>query len=129
MIVVREVWLIKSEDKNKAELAIKKPACPKCGSNQVYFDEEKGNYVCKECGFFGSPDDSTSRASIYIKTPSSLGLDADGVFFIIQCSDEIMKNVEKRLKKYGEKYTAKEAVLKKVDEQDSSAIQGLGSIF
>lgn len=125
---MREVWLIDSENKNKAEILLKKGSCPECGSMNIYFDDSKETYVC-ECGHTGSIDDSTSRASIAIKSPGSLGFQEQGVFFIINCSEDVMKKVEKKLSDYGKKYENKEKVLEKYDEQEDQAIQGFGNIL
>jgi hypothetical protein len=95
---MKEVFLIKSENKIKAEDALKN-------------------------------DDLVSRGSISLKSPDSLGLEEEGYFVIIDTSEEGIKKAEELLKPFGSKYEKKDDVLKKLQDQEDSAIQGFGNIL
>ena len=74
-------------------------------------------------------DDLVSRGSIMLKSPSSLGIKEDGYFVIIDASEEGVKKAEELLKEFGPKYDKKDNVLKKIQEDEDSAIQGFGNIL
>ncbi len=96
--MMKEVFLIKSEFKSKAETVLKS-------------------------------DDEISRGSIQIKDPSSLDIDEEGVFIIVDLPENLIEKAEDLLKDFGEKYKDKEKVLEKIKEQEDSAIQGFGNIL
>ncbi len=95
---MKVVYLVKSENKNKAELALK-------------------------------GDEIVNRGSIMIKEPSSLDMDEDGVFFILDLNDNAAKRAEELMKGLGEKYKNKDKVIRKIEEQEESAVQGFGNIL
>lgn len=92
------VYLIKSENKNKAEIALK-------------------------------TDEIVNRGSITIKEPSSLDIEEDGVFFILDASEAALKRAEELLKDFGTKYKHGEKVIKAVEEQENAAMSGFGNIL
>ena len=95
---MKVVYLIKSENKNKAELALK-------------------------------ADEIVNRGSITIKEPSSLDIDEEGVFFILDLNEAALKRAEELLKGLGEKYKHSEKVLGAVEEQENAAMSGFGNIL
>lgn len=74
-------------------------------------------------------DDLVSRGSITIREASSLGIKEEGYFIVIDASEGAMKRAEEIMKELGEKYKEKEKVLKRIEEQESSAIEGFGNIL
>jgi transcription initiation factor TFIIIB Brf1 subunit/transcription initiation factor TFIIB len=34
----------------KKEKVIKKNECPECGSNNVFYNKDKGQIICRDCG-------------------------------------------------------------------------------
>ena len=74
-------------------------------------------------------DDVISRGSITLKEASSLGIEKEGYFIIIDVSEEAMKKAEELLKDLAKKYEKKDEVLAKIQEQEDSAIQGFGNIL
>jgi len=94
---MKEVFLVKSENKQKVEDLLKK-------------------------------DDVVSRGSITIKVPASLDMKENGYFFILDMQEPAMKRAEELIKNLAEKYKEKEKVIKKVEEQENSAIEGFGNI-
>jgi len=95
---MKEVFLVKEENKNKVETILKK-------------------------------DDKISRGSIIIRQARSLEIDEDGYFVILDNDEEAIKRAEELLKDLAKKYEDKESVLKKLEEQENSAIEGLGAIL
>ena len=74
-------------------------------------------------------DDVISRGSITLKEASSLGIEKEGYFIIIDVSEEAMKKAQELLKELAEKYEKKDEVLAKIQEQEDSAIEGFGNIL
>lgn len=95
---MREVWLVSSANRAKAEGALK-------------------------------ADDLVSRQSIVIRTASSLEIDEEGYFIIIDGSEQALQRADELLKEIAEKYKNKEAVLARYDEQETAAISGFGFII
>ena len=94
----KQVFLVKSENKQKVEDVLKR-------------------------------DDVVSRGSITIKSPSSLGINEEGYFFILDMSDEALQRADELTKGLVEKYENAERVIKAVDEQEDSALEGFGNIL
>lgn len=94
----KQVFLVKSENKQKVEDALKR-------------------------------DDTVSRGSINIKTPSSLDINEKGYFFILDMSDEALALAEELTKGLAEKYKDAEKVIHAVEEQEDSALEGFGNIL
>ncbi len=97
-IEMKEVFLVSSEKKNKAELELKK-------------------------------DDLVSRGSITVRTAESLGIKEDGYFIVVDASEEALKRAEEIMKDLGTKYKDGKKVIEKIDEQESSAMEGFGNIL
>jgi len=100
---MRKVYVVSSENRMKAEDALKK-------------------------------DDLVSRSSIVVRSASSLEVDdknlkSSDYFIILDASEEALKKANKLLKGIANKYSKKDGVLKKFDEQEDSAIEGLGAIL
>ncbi|MBI5061016.1 MAG: hypothetical protein HZB67_01760 [Candidatus Aenigmarchaeota archaeon] len=95
---MREVFLVKKENKAKAEETLKK-------------------------------DDIVSRQSFAFRECAALGAKEDGYLIIIDASPEAMKLAEQLLKGIAEKYKHSSEVLKKFDESEESAAEGLGMIL
>lgn len=74
-------------------------------------------------------DDIVNRGSIAIKQPASLGFKEDGFFLVIDAQPAALKRAEELLKGVAEKYKNKEAVLKKIKEEEDKAIEGFGNIL
>lgn len=95
---MKEVFLVGSENKNKAEMILKK-------------------------------DDEISRGSIVMRESAALGFSDEGIFFILDAPENCIKKAEELLKDMGKRYAKSEDVLKKVEEQEDTAIEGLGNIL
>jgi hypothetical protein len=95
---MREVFIVSSDNKMKAEDLLKK-------------------------------DDLVSRGSIILKVASSLDIKEDGYFIILDASDEALKKAEELIKNIAKKYSKKDVVLERFDEQEDTAIEGLGAIL
>lgn len=101
--MTKEVFLVSGENKSKAEDALKK-------------------------------DDVVGRGSIMLRSASALGVKNKSVkendyFLIVDCSEEGIKKAGELLKDLAKKYEKKDQVLKKIEEQEDSAIEGFGAIL
>ena len=74
-------------------------------------------------------DDIVSRQSIIIRSASILEVEDDGFFILIKGSDESIKKADELLKDLAKKYPNKEKIIKKINEQEDSAMQGFGNIL
>ena len=74
-------------------------------------------------------DDTVNRGSITVRSAPSLDMKEDGYFIIYDGSEEAVKIADKLLKGVAERYKKAEDVLKKIDEQEDSAIEGFGNIL
>ncbi len=74
-------------------------------------------------------DDEVSRGSITVKTASSLDMDEDVYFIIIDASEERIKRARGLVKDIAKPYKDAKKVLEKLDEQENSAIEGFGNIL
>ena len=74
-------------------------------------------------------DDIVSRSSITIKAPASLDIKEEGYFLVIDALPETLKRAEGLLKGLAEKYKDKDAVIKRIEEQENKAIEGFGNIL
>lgn len=95
---MKEVFLVSSENKNRAETELKK-------------------------------DDLVSRGSITVRSAESLDMKEDGYFIVIDASEAAVARAEEILKELGTRYRDKDKVLRKIEEQESSAIEGFGNIL
>jgi hypothetical protein len=95
---MKQVFLVASENKSKAEALLKE-------------------------------DEEINRGSISVKMPESLDMKEDGMFIIIDCSEEMVKKAEELLKDVAEVYEKKEEVIKKIKDQENSAVEGFGNIL
>ena len=74
-------------------------------------------------------DDLVGRQSITIRLASALGFKEDGHFIIINGSEESIKKSHELLKNIAKKYEKKGDVIKKLEEEEGSAMEGLGNIL
>ncbi len=74
-------------------------------------------------------DDLVSRQSIAIREATALGFKEEGYFIIVNGSDEAMKKAGELLKGLAEKSKQAKDVLKKFDESEEDAAEGLGMIL
>ena len=74
-------------------------------------------------------DDAISRGSITVKQAQALGISKDGYFIIIDNSEENVRKAEALLKGVAEKHKGREEVIRKVEEEENSAIEGFGNIL
>ncbi len=74
-------------------------------------------------------DDIVSRQSIAFRECAALGEKEDGYLIIIDASPEAMKLAEQLLKGLAEKYKHSKDALKKFDESEEIAAEGLGMIL
>lgn len=74
-------------------------------------------------------DDEVSRGSITVKSASSLDIEEDVYFIIIDASEERIKHAKELVKGFAKPYKNAIKVLEKLDEQENSAIQGFGNIL
>lgn len=74
-------------------------------------------------------DELVNRGSITLKEPSSIGMKEEGIFIILDASEDALKKAEDLLKGLAKKYKKKNEVIKKVDEQENAAIEGFGNII
>jgi len=74
-------------------------------------------------------DDIVSRASITIRSTGSFDAKEEGVFIILEGSEEQMKRAEELLKGIAEKYDKKDEILEKFDSEQDAAVQGFGNIL
>lgn len=95
---MKEVYLVESENKNRAEMALKK-------------------------------DDLVSRGSITIRNAASLDMKEDGYFFLIDGSHEALKRAEEIMKGLGNKTKHRDAIIRKIEEQEDAAMEGFGNIL
>lgn len=73
-------------------------------------------------------DDITSRQSVYIRTPPSLGLKSDNTYLIFDGSEDSIKIADNLLKPLATKLqgTAKDTILKKFDDIEKASAEGFG---
>jgi hypothetical protein len=74
-------------------------------------------------------DDLVSRQSIIIRECNAMGFREEGYFFIIDAGHEAMKKTEELVKGIAEKFKHAKEVLKKFDDEEESAAEGLGMIL
>ncbi len=74
-------------------------------------------------------DEEVNRGSIIVKSAASLDIDEDCYFIIVDVPEEKMPKAKELLKDLAEVYKDKDKVLKKIDEQENSAIEGFGNIL
>jgi hypothetical protein len=74
-------------------------------------------------------DEIVNRGSIVIRSAPSLEINEDGYFIVYDGTDEALKIADALLKDIAKKYEKAETVLKKIDDQENSAIEGFGNIL
>ncbi|MCD6403434.1 MAG: hypothetical protein J7K98_03835 [Candidatus Aenigmarchaeota archaeon] len=74
-------------------------------------------------------DDAVSRASITFKEAKTLGVEKDGFFCYVSGTEEICRKAIEILEEFGEKVEEEEEIIKKIKEEEDTAIQGFGGIF
>ncbi len=95
---MKEVFLVESSKKEKAEELLKK-------------------------------DEEINRGSIILKSTSSLGIDEEGYFIILDASEHLVKKAVTMLSGLAKAYKDKESVIAKYEEQENTAIEGFGNIL
>ena len=74
-------------------------------------------------------DEEINRGSIILKSASSLGMDEDGYFIILDASEHALKKAVAMLSGLAKAYKDKEKVLEKYEEQENAAIEGFGNML
>ncbi len=74
-------------------------------------------------------DDLVSRGSITVRLASSLDMKEEGYFIVLDASEEALKRAEELLKGLAARYKNAGEVLKRLQEQEESAIVGFGNIM
>ncbi len=74
-------------------------------------------------------DDLVSRGSITIRLATALEIKEDGYFIVLDASENALKKAEELLKGIAVKYDKSDNVIKKIQEQEDSAIEGFGNIL
>ncbi|MEM7819440.1 MAG: hypothetical protein QXD48_01270 [Candidatus Aenigmatarchaeota archaeon] len=74
-------------------------------------------------------DDNISRGSIIIRSASALDIKEDGYFILLDAPEDVIKKAEELVKNIANKYNKKEIIIKKIEEQENSAIEGFGNIL
>jgi len=95
---MKEVFLVDSDKKEKAEELLKK-------------------------------DDEINRGSIIIKSASSLEIDEDGYFIILDASEHAIKKAISMLSDIAKVYIGKDKVIASYEEQENTAIEGFGNML
>ena len=74
-------------------------------------------------------DDEINRGSITIRTAGSLDIDDDCYFIILDAPEDKIRKAKELVKDLAKPYKNAKKVLDKIDEQENSAIEGLGNIL
>ena len=76
-------------------------------------------------------DNIVSRQTLKFRDATSLGLEKDVYYIVIEGSNEAIDRAREIIKSIGSEVTGKEAdtILNKIKEQESAADQGFGSLF
>jgi len=76
-------------------------------------------------------DDVISRQTVNFRESHALGFDKDGYYLEIDGSEESIKRTKEVLDGMGKEVSEKEKekIIKKIEEQESSAAQGFGTLF
>lgn len=74
-------------------------------------------------------DDLVGRQSITIRLASSMGLEKEGYFIIINGSEESIKKAQELIGNFAKKYDKKQKILERLKEEEDSAAEGLGAIL
>jgi len=74
-------------------------------------------------------DESVSKTSIVFKESKSLGFDEDEYFCYISGLEEACSKAKELVKGLGEIVEKKDEVIKRIKEEEESAMTGFGNIF
>jgi len=74
-------------------------------------------------------DEEINRGSITIRNASSLDINEDCYFIILDTSEDRIKKAKELVKTLAKPYKNAKKVLEKIDEQENSAIEGFGNIL
>ena len=74
-------------------------------------------------------DELVSKASIIFKESKSLGFDEDEYFCYISGLEEACSKAKKLIKNLGEIIKKKDEVVKRIKDEEESAMTGFGNIF
>jgi len=74
-------------------------------------------------------DEEINRGSITLRAASSLGIDEDCYFIILDAPHENIEKAKKLLHGLAKPYKHAQKVLDKLDEQENTAIEGFGNIL
>ena len=74
-------------------------------------------------------DDEISRGSITIRSASSVEINENCYFILVDAGSEIIEKAKHMLKDITEVYKHADMVIEKIAEQEDTATEGLGSIL
>ncbi len=74
-------------------------------------------------------DETVNRGSITTRAASSLDIDEEGYFIVVDANEKAVEKAEELLKGIAKLYKDGNKVLDKIDEQENSAIEGFGNIL
>ncbi|MFA4820325.1 MAG: hypothetical protein WC613_05215 [Candidatus Aenigmatarchaeota archaeon] len=74
-------------------------------------------------------DEEINRGSITIRSASSLDIEEDCYFIVLDTSEDRIEKAKELVKGLAKPYKNAKKVLEKIDEQEDSAIEGFGNIL
>ncbi|MBI2580071.1 MAG: hypothetical protein HYW27_04180 [Candidatus Aenigmarchaeota archaeon] len=74
-------------------------------------------------------DEEINRGSIVLKSASSLGVNEDGYFIILDAPEHAVARAKKILSGIAEVYKDKHDVLRAYEEQENAAMEGFGKLL
>ena len=74
-------------------------------------------------------DDEINRGSITVRSASSLDINEDCYFILLDASEHIVEKAKHLLKGVAEVYKNHEKVIEKITEQEDAATEGFGNIL
>lgn len=94
----------------------------------VFFIPSENYSKCKNLVY---GDETVSRQTINFRESRALGMEKDGYYLEIDGSDESVKRTKEIIGDMGKEVDQKEKeeVLKKIEDQETSAAQGFGTLF
>ena len=74
-------------------------------------------------------DDEINRGSIVVRSASSLDINEDCYFILLDANEHIIEKAKHLLKGIAEIYKHAEKVIEKINEQENAAAEGFGNIL
>ncbi len=74
-------------------------------------------------------DEEINRGSITVRSSSSLDIDEDCYFIVLDAPEDKIEKAKELVKDLAEPYKHAKKVLDKIDEQEDAAIEGFGNIL